>query len=420
MKKVWKLLVVYALCLALAGCGSGEAQEGGAQQTAEAAEEAGSEQPAIKDEAGEPEVLEEDAEPEGRSGAGKEKRTFDDDIVEEKEDVIYVDVPAYAGDAYIAVNGNEPYFSEEELSSVSYEEYSELDGLGRCGVCVASVGQDIMPAKERESIGDVKPTGWHTVKYEGVVDGNYLYNRCHLLGFQLTGENANVRNLITGTRYMNVEGMLPFENMVADYVKETGNHVMYRVTPLFDGDNLVADGVLMEAKSVEDDGEGVLFNVFCYNVQPGIVIDYTTGESSVDETAAAETGGKNTADTGGKKERSSAKAAVTDGEGGADTAASEGKNSEASDSAAQEQQRQAGQDQSQPEQVQQPAAPAAGGAYAVNGRNGKIHIVGECPATGTSGNAMAEPVYFGTYEEAVAYSLSIAPGLDKRQCGNCW
>ena len=195
---------------------------------------------------------------------------------------------------------------------------------------------------------------------------------------------------------------------------------MYRVTPLFDGDNLVADGVLMEAKSVEDDGEGVLFNVFCYNVQPGIVIDYTTGESSVDETAAAETGGKNTADTGGKKERSSAKAAVTDGEGGADTAASEGKNSEASDSAAQEQQRQAGQDQSQPEQVQQPAAPAAGGAYAVNGRNGKIHIVGECPATGTSGNAMAEPVYFGTYEEAVAYSLSIAPGLDKRQCGNCW
>lgn len=420
MKKVWKLLVVYALCLALAGCGSGEAQEGGAQQTAEAAEEAGSEQPAIKDEAGEPEVLEEDAEPEGRSGAGKEKRTFDDDIVEEKEDVIYVDVPAYAGDAYIAVNGNEPYFSEEELSSVSYEEYSELDGLGRCGVCVASVGQDIMPAKERESIGDVKPTGWHTVKYEGVVDGNYLYNRCHLLGFQLTGENANVRNLITGTRYMNVEGMLPFENMVADYVKETGNHVMYRVTPLFDGDNLVADGVLMEAKSVEDDGEGVLFNVFCYNVQPGIVIDYTTGESSVDETAAAETGGKNTADTGGKKERSSAKAAVTDGEGGADTAASEGKNSEASDSAAQEQQRQAGQDQSQPEQVQQPVAPAAGGAYAVNGRNGKIHIVGECPATGTSGNAMAEPVYFGTYEEAVAYSLSIAPGLDKRQCGNCW
>ena len=340
--------------------------------------------------------------------------------MEEKEDVIYVDVPAYAGDAYIAVNGNEPYFSEEELSSVSYEEYSELDGLGRCGVCVASVGQDIMPAKERESIGDVKPTGWHTVKYEGVVDGNYLYNRCHLLGFQLTGENANVRNLITGTRYMNVEGMLPFENMVADYVKETGNHVMYRVTPLFDGDNLVADGVLMEAKSVEDDGEGVLFNVFCYNVQPGIVIDYTTGESSVDETAAAETGGKNTADTGGKKERSSAKAAVTDGEGGADTAASEGKNSEASDSAAQEQQRQAGQDQSQPEQVQQPAAPAAGGAYAVNGRNGKIHIVGECPATGTSGNAMAEPVYFGTYEEAVAYSLSIAPGLDKRQCGNCW
>ena len=159
---------------------------------------------------------------------------------------------------------------------------------------MASVGQDIMPTKERESIGDVKPTGWHTVKYEGVVDGNYLYNRCQLLGFQLTGENANRKNLITGTRYMNVEGMLPFENMVADYVKETGNHVMYRVTPLFDGDNLVADGVLMEARSVEDNGADILFNVFCYNVQPGVSIDYATGESSLDGSAEAQ--GKDTAE----------------------------------------------------------------------------------------------------------------------------
>lgn len=192
-------------------------------------------------------------------------------------------IPAYEGKAYVAVNGNVPFFTEEELSSASYETYGELDPLGRCTVCVASVGQNLMPAEERGNIGAVKPTGWHTVKYD-FIDGKYLYNRCHLIGYQLTGENANEKNLITGTRYLNIEGMLPFENMVADYVKETDQHVMYRVTPVFEGDNLLASGVLMEGKSVEDNGEGILFCVFAYNVQPGVTIDYATGESTVDGT----------------------------------------------------------------------------------------------------------------------------------------
>lgn len=197
-------------------------------------------------------------------------------------------VPAYDGKAYVAVNDNVPFFTEEELSSASYETYGELDPLGRCTVCVASVGQDLMPAEERGNIGAVKPTGWHTVKYD-FVDGKYLYNRCHLIGYQLTGENANEKNLITGTRYLNIEGMLPFENMVADYVKETDQHVMYRVTPVFEGDNLLAAGVLMEGKSVEDNGEGVLFCVFAYNMQPGVSIDYATGESSADGTIVNDT-----------------------------------------------------------------------------------------------------------------------------------
>ena len=192
------------------------------------------------------------------------------------------EIPAYTGNAYVVINDNVPYFTDDELSVKSYEYYSDLDSRGRCGVCVASVGQDIMPTEERGEIGSIKPTGWHTVKYPGIIDGNYLYNRCHLIGFQLTGENANENNLITGTRYLNVEGMLPFENMVADFVMETGYHVMYRVTPIFEGDNLVATGVLMEAKSVEDNGNGILFNVFCYNVQPGITIDYATGNSEED------------------------------------------------------------------------------------------------------------------------------------------
>ena len=188
------------------------------------------------------------------------------------------EIPAYSGSPYVVLNDNVPGFAQEDLITTSYEWYSELDSAGKCGVVVANIGKDLMPTEERGSIGHIKPTGWHTVKYDNV-DGKYLYNRCHLIGFQLTGENANERNLITGTRYMNVEGMLPFENMVADYVKETGNHVLYRVIPIFEGNNLVASGVQMEALSVEDEGEGICFNVYVYNVQPGIEIDYATGES---------------------------------------------------------------------------------------------------------------------------------------------
>lgn len=190
------------------------------------------------------------------------------------------DVPAYAGKAYVEINGGVPSFDEEDKAGAtkSYEFYSPHDALGRCGYAEASVGVDIMPTEERGSIGSVKPSGWHTVKYD-IVDGKYLYNRCHLIGFQLSGENANERNLITGTRYMNVEGMLPFENMVADYIKETGNHVLYRVTPIFKGDELVARGVQMEALSVEDEGEGICFNVYCYNNQPGVKLNYATGDS---------------------------------------------------------------------------------------------------------------------------------------------
>ena len=193
-------------------------------------------------------------------------------------------IPPYSDSAYITVCDGIPDFSDDELTAVSFEQYAELDALGRCGVCAASVGRDLMPTEKRGSIGQVKPTGWHTVKYD-FVDGKYLYNRCHLIGFQLTGENANTRNLITGTRYLNVEGMLPFENMVADYVKETDNHVMYRVTPVFIGDELLARGVHIEAFSVEDGGDGICFIVYCYNVQPGVSLDYATGESEAERAA---------------------------------------------------------------------------------------------------------------------------------------
>ncbi len=198
------------------------------------------------------------------------------------------DVPAYSGKAYTSVNGNVPYFSAAELTTQSFETYSDLDSLGRCGVTYACIGKDLMPTEERGSIGMVKPTGWHTVRYDDLVDGKYLYNRCHLIGYQLTGENANTKNLITGTRYLNIEGMLPFENMVADYIQETNNHVLYRVTPIFEGNNLLANGVLMEGYSVEDKGAGVSYCVFAYNVQPGIEIDYATGESKLADGAQQE------------------------------------------------------------------------------------------------------------------------------------
>lgn len=184
-------------------------------------------------------------------------------------------LPAYSGVPYVALDGNVPAFTADQYTTASYEFYSELDSLGRCGYAIACVGRDIMPEDDRESISDVKPSGWIQAQY----NGQYLYNRCHIIGFQLTGENANEKNLITGTRYFNVDGMLPFENMVADYVKETGNHVLFRVTPIYAGNNLVANGVQMEAYSVEDNGAEISFNVFVYNVQPGIEIDYATGRS---------------------------------------------------------------------------------------------------------------------------------------------
>lgn len=188
------------------------------------------------------------------------------------------EVPAYSGSPYVEINGNQPDFSQDQETTESFESYSELDSLGRCGTAFACIGEDLMPTEERGSISEVHPTGWVQAEYD-CVDGGSLYNRCHLIGFQLTGENANEKNLITGTRYLNVEGMLPFENLVADYIKETGNHVLYRVTPVFQGNNLVASGVAMEALSVEDAGEGVCFSVYVYNVQPGVEIDYATGES---------------------------------------------------------------------------------------------------------------------------------------------
>lgn len=396
MRKFRKLGLLLAFGLMLAGCGTGKTADPEPEEAL--VEEAVSEEKTVPEETEsvKPEPEESISERRGESEPaetvyGKARQSEAGDITGSNsaaEEISYIDIPVYTGNAYTEINGNVPYFDEEDMTDVSYEYYSELDSLGRCGACMASVGQDIMPVEERGKIGSVKPTGWHTVKYEGIVDGNYLYNRCHLLGFQLTGENANVKNLITGTRYMNVEGMLPFENMVADYVKETGNHVMYRVTPLFEGDNLVADGVLMEAKSVEDDGEDILFNVFCYNVQPGVSIDYTTGTSSLEGTAAA-----------------------------APSEPQEQKNVGQQES--QTEQQPEIQPQTQPE-PQQPAAPAGSGSYAVNGKNGKIHIVGGCAATGNSKNAMSQPVYFDTYEEAAAYSASIGSDESERNCKNCW
>lgn len=291
------------------------------------------------------------------------------------------EVPPYNGVAYATINDSVPYFSSVDMdeAKTSYELYSDFDSLGRCGVCIASIGQDIMPTEERGEIGSVKPSGWHTVKYNGVIADNYLYNRCHLIGYQLAGENANTKNLITGTRYLNVEGMQPFENKVADYVMESGNHVLYRVTPIFEGENLLATGVLMEAKSVEDDGKGIQFNVFCYNVQPGIAIDYTNGDSAADGTIVVE------------EEPVSVESQL--------------KETELQESA------------SSP--TEEPSSGSTG-AYAVNGKNGKIHIVGECPATGNGNSSMKQPVYFDTYEEAESYSIQIEPGLEKRRCGNCW
>lgn len=189
-------------------------------------------------------------------------------------------LPDYNGNSYVIVNDNNPYFKEEEYTTDSFEKYSELDSLGRCGVAYANISKELMPTEKRDSIGFIKPSGWHTVKYDHI-DGKYLYNRCHLIGYQLTGENANEKNLITCTRSMNTKGMLQFENMVTKYIKDTGNHVLYRVKPVFEGNNLVATGVEMEAYSVEDNGKGIKFNVFVYNIEDGVIIDYKTGDSKL-------------------------------------------------------------------------------------------------------------------------------------------
>ena len=371
MKRFLNTMLLFLLCMTLAGCGSETPDNPSAIQSSSS----GMTEDSHTDEA----MEESEQNVTTENGTGQREDETQEETISTPEDTAGLetefslsDIPAYSGMPYVSVNDNVPFFTDSDLSETSYEYYSELDTLGRCGVCVASVGQDIMPTEERGNIGNVKPTGWHTVKYAGIVDGNYLYNRCHLIGFQLAGENANTGNLITGTRYMNVDGMLPFENMVADYVKEIGNHVMYRVTPIFEKDNLLASDVLMEAKSVEDNGDGILFNVYCYNVQPGIAIDYASGNSTTDGTFAAEEEKETPIETA-------------------------------------------------PEPTQEQQAPSEGtGAYAVNANNGKIHIVGECSATGDGSNAMNNPVYINTYEEAESYSQSIAPNQDKRKCGNCW
>lgn len=227
---------------------------------------------------------------EDSSGALGSKDKVDgpqEDLVNNNSYVSLDAIPAYDGKAYVAVNNNEPFFTDSDMTTTAFENYSDLDSLGRCGVAYANICKDIMPTEERGKIGMIKPSGWHTVKYD-VIKDRYLYNRCHLIGYQLAGENANPKNLITGTRYLNVEGMLPFENLVADYVNNTGNHALYRVTPMFSGSNLVANGVLIEAKSVEDNGGGILFNVYCYNVQPGVGINYENGDSWLDGTTPQE------------------------------------------------------------------------------------------------------------------------------------
>ena len=265
MGRLWALAALLLACVLATGCsvaGAGTAETGAMSETAAQAQTEGASAATSA---------------EAETSADEASATFD-----------LENMPAYSGSPYVQLFGNEPQFSDADRARGSFEEYSELDPLGRCGVAFALIGTETMPTEERGSIGMVKPSGWHTVRYDGLVDGNYLYNRCHLIGYQLAGENANTKNLITGTRYLNVEGMLPFEDKVADYVERTGNHVLYRVTPVFEGDNLVASGVQMEAWSVEDSGSGVSFDVYCYNVQPGVNIDYATGDSSLAEGAQTE------------------------------------------------------------------------------------------------------------------------------------
>ena len=211
-------------------------------------------------------------------------RLFIDDFFASDNANLYIsyDIPDYTGNMSIVINNNEPIFDEKIKNTTSFESYSRLDRLNRCGVDIANIGIDLMPTEKRESIGMIKPSGWHTIKYD-IINDKYLYNRCHLIGYQLTGENANDKNLITCTRQMNTIGMLEYENMVANYIKDTKNHVLYRATPIFEDNNLIAKGIVLEALSIEDNGKGIKFNVFIYNIQDGIEIDYLTGESRLSE-----------------------------------------------------------------------------------------------------------------------------------------
>lgn len=280
---------------------------------------------------------------EDSSGALDSKDKVDgpqEDLVNNNSYVSLDAIPAYDGRAYVAVNNNEPFFTDSDMTTTAFENYSDLDSLGRCGVAYANICKDIMPTEERGKIGMIKPSGWHTVKYD-VIKDRYLYNRCHLIGYQLAGENANPKNLITGTRYLNVEGMLPFENLVADYVNNTGNHVLYRVTPMFSGSNLVANGVLIEAKSVEDNGGGILFNVYCYNVQPGVGINYENGDSWLDGTTpqkqSAQTDtpkneGSQSSDGSGAGESGSSSSTTESASSGSDSSAAENSDADSSNS----------------------------------------------------------------------------------------
>lgn len=263
-----------------------------------------------------------------------------EDLVNNNSYVSLDAIPAYDGKAYVAVNNNEPFFTDSDMTTTAFENYSDLDSLGRCGVAYANICKEIMPTEKRGKIGMIKPSGWHTVKYD-VIKDRYLYNRCHLIGYQLAGENANPKNLITGTRYLNVEGMLPFENLVADYVNNTGNHVLYRVTPMFAGSNLVANGVLIEAKSVEDNGGGILFNVYCYNVQPGIGINYENGDSWLDgttpqeqsaQTDTSQNEGSQSSNGGGAGESGSSSSITGSASSGSDSSAAENSSADSSNS----------------------------------------------------------------------------------------
>lgn len=244
------------------------------------------------EEADDDQWIDTESEEDGKTTTEKEteKVNKSESVGDDSSKAVLSDIPDYSGSPYVVINGNIPSFNKYELTTKGYETYASLDSLGRCGGAVASCGKEIMPKadEERGSISSIKPSGWVQAQYSWV-SGKYLYNRCHLIGWQLSAENANKRNLITGTRYMNTEGMLPFENMVADYIRETDNHVAYRVTPIYDGNSLVASGVQMEAYSVEDDGEGICFNIYCYNVQPGVEIDYSTGRSRASDSSAQTT-----------------------------------------------------------------------------------------------------------------------------------